>query len=127
MSGVLPLSSFPAEHQERIAHLVAQPKPPDKWINLGGAQIVSRAWYEWHLARGRDMRIPRRSIPTRLREIVIQRDGPICGLCGGGVERDDIHIDHKIPWSRGGPTALDNLQVAHSACNIRKGARVGDR
>lgn len=55
---------------------------------------------------------------------VIERDGLICQLCGGAVERSDVHIDHIYPYSLGGATALNNLQVAHSLCNIRKGARV---
>ena len=45
-------------------------------------------------------------------------------LCGGQVEPSDVHIDHIKPYSKGGQHVLGNLQVAHSLCNIRKGARV---
>jgi 5-methylcytosine-specific restriction endonuclease McrA len=38
-------------------------------------------------------------------------------------QRRDVHIDHIVPYSLGGPDELYNLQVAHSSCNIRKGAR----
>jgi hypothetical protein len=120
----MPLESFPVEHQERIARLVAQPEPPNKWLDLGLARIVSRAWFEWHWARGRDPLSSRERMPARLRELVIKRDGYVCGLCGGDVDLNDVHLDHKIPWSKGGKHTLDNLQVAHSKCNIRKGARV---
>jgi HNH endonuclease len=121
---IMPLSSFPAEHQERIANLVAQPDPPEKWLSLGLGRIISRAWFEWHWARGRNPMSSRRPLPTRLRELVIMRDGYVCGLCGGDVDPKDVHLDHRLPWSKGGQHTLDNLQVAHSRCNIRKGARV---
>ncbi len=58
-----------------------------------------------------------------LRLIVISRDGLVCGICGGEVAPDDVHIDHIQPVSRGGSNDLDNLQVTHSVCNKRKGNR----
>lgn len=36
---------------------------------------------------------------------------------------EEVHIDHVVPWSRGGSSDMDNLQVSHSLCNMRKGAR----
>jgi 5-methylcytosine-specific restriction endonuclease McrA len=65
----------------------------------------------------------RRAIPGWLRMDVLNRDGLCCQLCGGPVERDDVHLDHILPVSKGGATTLRNLQVAHAVCNIRKGAR----
>jgi 5-methylcytosine-specific restriction endonuclease McrA len=32
-----------------------------------------------------------------------------------------LHVDHINPWSLGGETTLDNLQVLCNACNIGKG------
>lgn len=128
----MPLDQFPAWKQAEIAEAVAQEKPPPRWLKLGDpdrgvvwAEIPSRAWFEWHWARGRypggnDSR-PR--LPAGTREAVIERDGYVCGLCGGEVEPDDVHIDHIHPWSLGGSDNLENLQVAHSLCNIRKGNR----
>lgn len=121
---VMPFSDFPAEHQARIAAAVEQNRPPSPWLHLGVATIPSRAWYEWHWHRGIDPEKKRPRLPTGLRERVIARDGLVCGLCSGPVELDDVHIDHIIPWSLGGRDELSNLQVAHSACNLRKGARV---
>lgn len=59
-----------------------------------------------------------------MRATIIERDGLVCGICGGGVEPDDVHVDHIRAIARGG-RAMDprNLQVTHSACNLRKGAR----
>ena len=54
---------------------------------------------------------------------VIERDGLMCQICGVDVDADDVHIDHIHPVSLGGRNQLDNLQVAHSFCNLSKGAR----
>lgn len=127
---VFPLDQFPPDRQAEIARLVAAPKPPPKWLALGPpdsprplAWIISRAWVEWHWHRGIDPDGRRDPLPKGRREAVIARDGYVCGICRGAVEPDDVHIDHIKPWSKGGTHALSNLQVAHSVCNMRKGAR----
>jgi hypothetical protein len=65
----------------------------------------------------------RREPSNRLKIQVLMRDGNRCRLCG--VECNDglhnIHFDHIIPWSKGGETTLDNLQVLCSDCNLAKG------
>lgn len=57
---------------------------------------------------------------------VFRRDDQTCQVrlkCGGvRVEWDDWHCDHKVAWSKGGATTVDNGQVACPACNIAKGA-----
>ncbi len=58
----------------------------------------------------------------RLRWRVLQRDRFTCA-CGaspaftsGGV----LHVDHIVPWSKGGETVLENLQTLCSDCNLGK-------
>jgi hypothetical protein len=127
---VMPMHLFPVEHRRRIHAEVLALQPPGKWLALGGearrplAQITSRAWYEWHWYRGIDPDARREPLSPWLRAAVIARDGYVCGICGGDVESTDVHIDHIFPRSRGGRDQLDNLQVAHSLCNLRKGARI---
>ncbi len=59
----------------------------------------------------------------RLRWQVLQRDRFCCCGCGAtpalvpGVE---LHVDHIIPWSKGGETVLENLQTLCSVCNLGK-------
>jgi hypothetical protein len=59
----------------------------------------------------------------RLRWHVLKRDRFTCCGCGTspaltlGVE---LHVDHKIPWSKGGKTILENLQTLCSHCNLGK-------
>lgn len=63
----------------------------------------------------------RQAVPRQVREWILHRDQWICGLCGGSIAPDDeVHIDHIIPWSKGGPDTPDNLQAAHGFCNRSK-------
>lgn len=65
----------------------------------------------------------KRDPSDRLKVQVLMRDGNRCKICGvecsGGLH--NIHFDHIVPWSKGGETVLDNLQVLCSACNEAKG------
>jgi len=119
-----PLEKLPEDMQARIAEEVAQPKPPKRWLRSELAEMESRAWWEWHWQRGIDPDRRRRPLAPDLRQAIIKRDGLVCGICGNEVPADDVHIDHIQPVSRGGTDHPDNLQVAHSRCNIAKGARV---
>jgi hypothetical protein len=127
--GVMPLDEFPEDHRQQILDAVAQPHPPQRYIAGEFFRFESRAWREWHWARGQKLRVvgapmKRRKISRAKRALVIARDGLICGICSEQVEPHDVHIDHIKPVSLGGGNELENLQVAHSRCNIKKGARV---
>jgi hypothetical protein len=63
----------------------------------------------------------RTHIPKGMRHEVFKRDGYRCVECG--AKRDDgatLHVDHKIPVSKGGTDELDNLQTLCSDCNLNK-------
>lgn len=57
----------------------------------------------------------------RLKVQVLMRDGNKCRLCGVTVTGDNIHFDHVHPWSKGGETVLENLQVLCETHNLAKG------
>jgi len=64
-----------------------------------------------------------RAINWRLRATVLIRDNCLCRMCGASPAKDPavtLHVDHIVPWSKGGRTALDNLQTLCAACNIGK-------
>lgn len=64
-----------------------------------------------------------RDINLRLRFKVLQRDNFKCCACGASPAKDpsvELHIDHIIPWSKGGETLIDNLQTLCSDCNLGK-------
>jgi hypothetical protein len=62
-----------------------------------------------------------RNINWRLRALVLMRDGARCRLCGANPSTGAIlHVDHIKPWSKGGETVLENLQILCEPCNIGK-------
>ena len=64
-----------------------------------------------------------RNINWRLRFKILNRDNFKCIKCGRSPATDskvELHVDHKIPWSKGGETLPDNLQTLCKECNIGK-------
>lgn len=64
-----------------------------------------------------------RDINLRLRFMVMQRDNFKCCACGASPAKDpavQLHIDHIIPWAKGGETVIENLQTLCCKCNLGK-------
>ena len=72
----------------------------------------------------KDVKNTSRNINQRLRFLVLSRDNFCCCACGASPAKDGgitvLHIDHIIPWSKGGETTIDNLQTLCSKCNLGK-------
>ena len=65
-----------------------------------------------------------RNINARMRFKVLKRDNFKCCACGASPAKDpsvELHVDHIVPWSKGGETVIDNLQTLCSKCNLGKG------
>lgn len=59
----------------------------------------------------------------RLRFQVLRRDNFACVQCGASPAKNpsvELHIDHIIPWSKGGNTVYENLQTLCLKCNLGK-------
>lgn len=64
-----------------------------------------------------------RGIPPKLRARLLKISNFRCAECGANLHETGHHIDHIIPFSRGGLTKEDNLQALCPTCNLCKGAR----
>jgi hypothetical protein len=62
-----------------------------------------------------------RRVPKAIRDAVIARD-----LTSKGLKWDPAkyHIDHKVPFSKGGDNSLRNLEVRDKHDNLRKGNKM---
>jgi hypothetical protein len=62
-----------------------------------------------------------RSIPTEVKNRVLERDGGRCVMCGSS---EGIHFDHILPIARGGDNTEDNIQILCKDCNLRKSDKI---
>lgn len=79
--------------------------------------------YVTAVADGKLTHKTKRDINLRMRFMVMQRDNFKCCLCGASPAKDpsvELHIDHIIPWAKGGETTINNLQTLCSKCNLGK-------
>jgi 5-methylcytosine-specific restriction endonuclease McrA len=68
----------------------------------------------------------RKAVSKALRQKVLERDDYQCQKCGFKVTQSNqdlisfLHVDHRIPVSKGGLTEFSNLQVLCGKCNLQK-------
>ena len=65
-----------------------------------------------------------RHIPKAIKEAVRHRDGDRCRKCGERTEYPEW--DHITPYSKGGPSSIENVQMLCRRCNLKKGAKTLD-
>ncbi len=66
----------------------------------------------------------KREISDRLRFRILMRDGFTCKKCGRSPMKEmgvELHVDHILPWSKGGETVQENLETKCEKCNLGKG------
>jgi hypothetical protein len=64
-----------------------------------------------------------RSIPPAWRQALLEKHAFKCAICGCDLRSSPAHIDHIVPFSKGGATVLQNLQPLCGPCNLSKGNR----
>jgi hypothetical protein len=90
-----------------------------EWVNSDEPDDENPTQQIKSIAKGGNPRNP----SLRLRMRVMFRDKYTCRICGRSPAKGhnvDFHVDHIIPWSKGGKTELDNLQTLCQDCNLGK-------
>lgn len=93
-----------------------------KYVNKE-EKLAVKTVKEEHINSKKHKHRTKRGISWRLRFIVMRRDNFRCRICGrspAANPKTTLHVDHVIPWSKGGETIPDNLQTLCSKCNIGK-------
>jgi hypothetical protein len=62
----------------------------------------------------------RKSISSKIRLLILERDGYRCRLCGKTAKDTQLEVDHKIAVANGGTDSLDNLWTLCLECNRGK-------
>lgn len=90
-------------------------------------KAAHREWVKANPDKVRNIHASRRARKANLfvevveREVVFERDQGQCGICQEAVDSTNWHLDHIVPLAKGGEHSYANTQVAHPACNIKKG------
>jgi len=94
--------------------------------------IFIKRWGSWNkaieaaglrpLSGRRIIRRRSKSVGAVLRARVFMRDNFKCVWCNRSAQTHDVvmHIDHILPFSRGGKTEFENLQTLCADCNLGK-------
>ncbi len=102
-------------------------RPP----TMAAARLTNAAAIEPPTREARRARRERARVATlSLRFQVLARDRFCCVLCGNSPATDPqckLHVDHMVPFSRGGRTTAGNLRTLCAACNIGRGNGERDR
>lgn len=63
-----------------------------------------------------------RCFDVKIRQELFKKN-PVCAICGNKILAfEDCEVDHIVPFSRGGSTAIENAQLTHRTCNRSKSA-----
>ncbi|MBR4652563.1 MAG: DUF262 domain-containing protein [Kiritimatiellae bacterium] len=80
--------------------------------------------YEYLLSGGEtESALSIRKFTDSQKRAAYERQGGKCADCGKSCDLEEMHGDHKIPWSKGGHTTPDNLQMLCRTCNLKKSDR----
>jgi hypothetical protein len=117
------LASAPSEisqspYQRRFGSWSAALEAFVEWANAAESPIPSVT------ASDSVKRRTARDPSLRLRFRVLLRDNFSCCGCGKSPATSPgtiLHVDHIVPWSKGGETILENLRTLCSKCNLGKG------
>lgn len=102
------------------------PVPREQQPALSGTR-VNQTSPRMNSRLARSMEADRRSISLGLRYEVLRRDRFRCSLCGSSPASRlgcELHVDHIVPFSRGGKTVATNLRTLCSDCNLGKAGRL---
>jgi hypothetical protein len=86
---------------------------------LGLAKEVTSIWSPTTLRAPRPSNPASRYVPNPIKTSIWTRDRGKCRNCGSTRA---LEYDHILPYSRGGKTTLENLQLLCRNCNQRKAA-----
>ena len=80
--------------------------------------------YEYLLSgRERESALSIRKFTESQKRTAFERQGGTCRICGRRFSYEEMEGDHIVPWSKGGKTVPENLQMLCRRCNAVKSDR----
>ncbi len=102
-----------------------------KWAkaNPEKMRIAITRWRRAHPDKEQDRHVRRlarkkgAAVEAVSRQVVYERDGGLCHICGQKARPKNWHLDHIVPLSKGGEHSYQNVAVSHPGCNLHKGSK----
>ncbi len=95
----------PTEMEEKVSKLMKD------------QEVQKKAGIYTYVFDGDERALNLRQFGSSDKETAYERQNGICAKCGKHFELDEMEADHITPWSEGGTTTLDNLQLLCKHCN----------
>lgn len=116
---------YRASHPGRDTKYLQRANRRCKYAKLGCTALAVPGSRACRKHKNADNRQRHRRRRAKIKQKLAAAQNGICAWCGLPLPADlaRTDVDHIIPVSRGGPDALWNLQLLHSPCNRRPGAK----
>ena len=92
-------------------------------ILLADDEVEKKSGIYEYLLSGEEKHLHLRAFLPGDKLTAYTKQGGKCVYCGKECAIEEMEADHKTPWSKGGKTTPDNLQMLCRECNRRKGNR----
>lgn len=83
-------------------------------------EIQSKKGIYEYLLTGNENKLNLRKFPVKMKREAYEVQNGVCPICGKHFKFEDMEADHITPWSQGGKTVKENLQMLCKDCNRRK-------
>lgn len=93
----------------------------DRKVHSGSASGELKEWRVPSVIRFVDAVTPEIKVVKFSRENIYARDRGRCQYCGNHVKMSEFEYEHVIPRRQGGKTIWENIVVACTGCNQKKG------
>ncbi|WP_261980068.1 HNH endonuclease [Bifidobacterium bifidum] len=87
---------------------------------LGDDEVTKKSGVFEYLLTGNERLLSIRQFTDKEKAVKHAEQDRKCAICGKEFPIEKMQGDHIIPWSEGGKTTLDNLQMLCTTCNIKK-------
>ncbi|MEE3314334.1 MAG: HNH endonuclease signature motif containing protein [Treponema sp.] len=92
---------------------------------IDNEEVTNHKGIYYYLFDGKESHLSLREFDDKMKRKMYEKQQGICPLCKKHFEFAEMQGDHIVPWSRGGRTVLENLQMLCRACNNAKSDKQG--
>lgn len=88
---------------------------------MADEDVTKKSGIYYYVFDGNEKHLSIRAFLDRDKRTVYTKQGGICPYCKKHFEFNEMQGDHIVPWSKGGKSVLENLQMLCTECNLKKG------